>query len=93
MRKAIVDTTNNFFSLNGCGMGRIDMPTQSEKAQTHKNQPMKRSRDIYGIFKKNSKLLVENIKTFSQKQNVEKTFCLSQDMTEYVGNGEKLLEE
>ena len=54
---------------------------------------MKRSRDIYGIFKKISKLGTENIETLSQKQNVEKTFCLSQDMTEYVDNGGKLLEE
>ena len=43
------------------------MPTQFEKAQVRKNQQMKRSRDIYGIFKKNSKLSAENIETLSQK--------------------------
>ena len=54
---------------------------------------MKRSRDISGIFKKISKLPIENIETLSQKQKVEDTFSPNQDMAEYVGSGGKLLEE
>ena len=53
------------------------MSTQSKKAQAHENQPMKRSRNIYEIFKKISKLAVENIETLSQKQKVEETFSPS----------------
>ena len=54
---------------------------------------MKKSKDISGIFKKISKLPTENIKTLSQKQKVKDIFSPSQDMTECVGNGGKLLEE
>ena len=35
----------------------------------------------------------ENIETLSQKKKVENTFSPSQDMTEYVGSGGKLLKE
>ena len=54
---------------------------------------MKRSRDIFGIFKNNSKLPVENIETLSQKQKMDESFSQSQDMAEYVGSCGKLLEE
>ena len=67
-------------------MGQIYMPTQSEKAQAHENQPMERSRDIVGIFKKISNPPVENIETLSPKKKVEKTFSPSQDMVEHVDN-------
>ena len=81
MRGAIVNTKNKFFGPNGSGMGQIDMlspnrvsPTQSDKAYANKNQPMKRSRDIARIFKKNSKLPVENIETLSQRQRWRRFF-------------------
>ena len=69
------------------------MPTQSKKAQTHENQPIKRSRNISEIFKKISNLPAKNIETLSQKQKVKKTFYPSQDMIQYVGSGRKLLEK
>ena len=68
-------------------------PTQSNEARTHENQPMKRSRDIYEIFKKNSKLPTENIETLSQRKKMEETFSPSHDMAKDVGNGGKLLGE
>ena len=58
-------------------MGQIYMPTQSEKAQAHENQPMERSRDIVGIFKKISNPPVENIETLSPKKKVENFFSKS----------------
>ena len=58
MLGAIVNTKNKFFGPNGSRMGRIDMsnpnrrsPTQSQKAQAHDNQPIKRSSDISEILK------------------------------------------
>ena len=61
-----------FLGQNGSGMSRIDMSspnhaslTQSDKAQAHENQPMKRSKDNSGIFKKLSNLPIENIETLS----------------------------
>ena len=59
MRGEIVDTKINFLGPSGSEMGRIDMPRpnraspiQSDKAQAHENQPMKRSKDIMEILKK-----------------------------------------
>ena len=57
---------------------------------------MKRSRDIFGVFKKISKLGVENIEALSERQNMEETFSPSQDMAEDVDsylNCGKLLRE
>ena len=55
---------------------------------------MKRSRDIFGILKKNSKLLADNIKTLCQRQNMEDIFfSSSHDMAEDVGSDGKLLKK
>ena len=62
------------------------MPTQSEKAQSHENRPMKRSRDIYGILKKKSKLPAKNIEILFQKQKIDDIFSSSHDMIEYMNN-------
>ena len=51
---------------------------------------MKKSRYIYGILKKNSKLYIE---TLPQKQKVKKTFSPSHDIVEYVDSDGKLIEE
>ena len=73
-------------------MVRIDMSstnctssTQSNKARTYENQPIKRSKDIYEIFKKISKLQTENIDTLSQRKKMEETFSPSHDMAKDVG--------
>ena len=69
---------NNFYGPINSGMGIIDMQPNSRK-------PMKKSRDIYEIFKKISKLSTKNIKILSQKKKVDETFSPSQDMTKYMG--------
>ena len=58
-----------------------------------KSKPMKRSKDIYEILKKISKLPVENIETLSQRKKIEKTFSPSHDLVEDVDSSEKLLGE
>ena len=85
MWEVIVDTKINFLGPNGSGMGRMDRSSPN-RVQAYKNRPMKRSKDIYGIFKKNSKLVTENIKTLSQRQNMEEAFSPSQDMAKDVGS-------
>ena len=55
MWEVIVDTKINFLGPNGSGMGRMDRSSPNQ-AQAYKNQPMKRSRDISGIFKKKFKV-------------------------------------
>ena len=54
----------------------------------------KRTKDISEIFfKKNSKLIVENIETLSHNAKMEETFSPSHDMVEDLGNGGNLLGE
>ena len=82
--QVVLDIKNNFLDPSGSEMGRIYMPSsnhaksiQSDKAQTHDNQSMKRSKDIFEILKKISKLSIKNIKTMSQKKKVDETFSPS----------------
>ena len=79
-------------------MGRI-CQTQTLRAQPNpiKLKPMRinpgKCLRTFLEYLNLSKPSTENIETLSQKQNMEKTFSLSQDMAENVGSGGKLLGE
>ena len=52
----------------------MSSPTQFDKDRAHENQPMKRSKDIFEIFKYFFKAIAENIKTLSQEQKWRRLF-------------------
>ena len=80
-------TLKIIFGPNSSGIGRIDMSTQFEKAQAHENQPMKRFRDIYGVFKIFQSYQQGILRLCLKGKRWRRFFFLSHDMVDDMGSG------